>query len=257
MVFQFEEINYTILNKRRRTVGTGNYSNNGANAVISNFGPNLNIPEQVQDENGNYYRVTEIGPSSFEFCLNIIHVFVPSSIEIIRRRGFIFLRNCETFVFANNSHLKIVEQHGLYDMYKIKSLVFTSNCLKELGESSISYALVLQTLVLPSSITKIEAHSLCGMEQIKSIYYCGSVFQGDVISSHTVKNSKTNESAKIFVSNNYHHSTFGNREDFEFADEEICRHKTNICSSVIETCMKRYNSLKHESLLLAILLMVN
>ena len=72
MAFQYKEINYTILDRKRRTVGTGNYSDNGPIAVISNFGPNLNIPEQVPDENGNYYRVTEIGHLSFENCINTI-----------------------------------------------------------------------------------------------------------------------------------------------------------------------------------------
>ena len=78
MSFIYDGIWYTILSSRKRTVGTGNYTNKEPNAVNSDFGDKLIIPEEVVTPNGVYFRVTEIGPSSFYGCspvIQVVHTF--------------------------------------------------------------------------------------------------------------------------------------------------------------------------------------
>lgn len=239
--FTYNNIVYSIISERFRTVRTGNNTNSSPNAVPSNFGPTLNIPEQVKDEQGKYYRVTEIGKYSFNYCLSITSVFVPSSVEIIRTFGLAQLRYCNTLTFGENSRLRIVESYGLYDFYLIESLVFTSNCLVSIDHHGIMFAFKLKSLIFPPSLNTINARALAGMQVIENIYYCGTNEpNADVFVRDADTQPQINSSVEIYVSSKYKGTTFGGRT-IKGIDDSHCQPQTDICSDICLTMKKTQN----------------
>lgn len=240
MQFSVDGILYTVIDEANRLVSTGNNLNSGPNAVSSNFGPNLKIPEKVKGEDGRYFCVAEVGSYSFSQCTCILEVFVPSSVEIIRKCGFWFLTKCTSFTFGANSRLREIEDTGMRDMNLLKSLVFTGSCLKRLGPSCFSYIYNLETLVIPSSVIYIGSNALCGISEIKSIRYCGSSqFGTDILTSHSTTNTKTNATVKIYTNSDYKYSYFGNRNDIIKSDDSVCKLKHSLCLNKVQTCRKQ------------------
>ena len=241
MQFSFESITYTILSQRGiRTVSTGTLETTPEipNAVSSDFGPNLVIPEQVQHE-GKFYVVTEIGPYSFDSCFDIKTVYIPSSIEIIRTFGLGRLRNCISITFAPNSRLRTIEGSGFYDSYKITSLIFTSNCLKTIGNSAFAYSKKLEMLVIPSSVRKVGRNSLAGLNEISDLYYCSSFQPDNDVFYCDSDVDQTNSSLRIHVTESYKYNKVGT---FNVTDHEVgdyCVSKTTICSFINNTCSKK------------------
>ena len=241
MQFSFESITYTILSQRGiRTVSTGTLETTPGipNAVSSDFGPNLVIPEQVQHD-GKFYVVTEIGPYSFDRCLNISFVYIPSSIEIIRTFGLARLRNCINITFAPNSRLRTIEVQGFYDSYQITSLIFTSNCLKTIGNSAFAYSKKLEMLVIPSSVRKVDKYAIAGLSEINDLYYCSSIPPDEDVFYCNSNEFQTNSSLRIHVTESYKSETFGTRNINDRNTGDYCVEKTTICSFINNTCSKK------------------
>ena len=219
-MFEENGIKFKIL-KGRRKVGTGDYSSSGPNAVKSSFAGKLEIPERVKSPEGFFYFVKEIGPFSFYACEKITSVFVPSCVEIINEQGLANLKYCINISFGENSQLKEIKYRGMVNLYKLKTLVFTGNCLKLIAERALAYAYVLNELVIPSSVIKIGPVALCGLREIKKIYYCGrSKFNNDIMTYS--EGTQTNSAAEIYVTTNYLYKIFGDRSNLKTIVDETC-----------------------------------
>lgn len=219
MTFKANDITFLVL--RNNFVGTGDYSNSTHNAVSSSFSGKLVIPERVKGPDDTYYIVKEIGPRSFMGCYEITSVFVPSSIEIINEDGLRDLINCTKLTFGHNSKLRIIKCLGMVNLYKIKSLVFTGKCLQEIGELGLAYAFLLEELVLPSSITRINESALVGLREIKKLSYCGvKELRNDILTKEG--GSQTNSTAEIYVTNDYQYDTFGGRSNLKRINDKRC-----------------------------------
>lgn len=241
-IFEDDGIVYSLINQRVRTVQTGNNSTIGSNAISSNSPQKLVIPGQVKDENGRFYRVTEIGRYSFYDNNYITSVYLPSSIEIIRRYGLAGMKNCIEMAFGDNSRLRIVEDHGLYDLYGLQSLKLTSNCLVSFGFAALAFAFKLESLTLPSSIKYIGGSGIGGLTAIKTLYYCGT----KDLNSNSIETGGdlpvTNSSLEVYVSSKYQGSTFVKRS-IKGVDDSHCTPKIYICYDIYKTYMKtRYIS---------------
>ena len=240
--FAFNGIIYSVISERFRTVRTGNNSETGPNAVLSSYNQPLDIPNQVKDSAGRYYRITEIGSYSFYKCLGITSVSLPASIEIIRIRGLSGLQKCRSLTFEQNSRLKIIEEQGLYDFYLIESLVFTSNCLRSIGNIGITFAFALKTLVIPSSVKYIGRSGIGGMKTMQKVYYCGSKDQEANIFQTSSQLTQMNPSFEVYVSSKYKGDTFAGRT-IKGRDDSVCEQKTDICSDMCITIKKSKHTL--------------
>ena len=165
MTFEYNNIIFSFLNKREKTVSTGTLqeTEDSPNALQGNYETNLIIPELVQYHQTKY-RVTEIGQFSFTKATELESVYIPASIIAIRKKAFYGLSTLKTLTFAENSRLQILESNSFYDLYAIPNIVFTSNCLKTIESASMAFAKSIHQLVLPSSLTQLSQSSLAGME---------------------------------------------------------------------------------------------
>ena len=240
-MFSFNGIKYKIINRRKRAVGTGDYSSIEPNAVDDNTITELIIPEQVKNEKNVFFRVTEIGPHSFGECSRVTSVFVPSSVEIIHDFGFHRLVSCTSFVFGENSKLRRIGTKAIYDFYLLEKIIFTGNCLTTIGSQSIQYSKNLQSIMLPSSVRKIEGGAIGGTMSIKTIYYCGSTFQGDNILSGS-PDVQTNPSVLIYTTSKYKESTFGGWKVTSHDADDVCIKKSDICREFFISCRSKHYS---------------
>ena len=238
-VFEYQGITYSVISERLRTVRTGDNREYGPNAVPSEYGTTLLIPEQVKNEKGKYYRVTEIGRYSFYGCKNITSAFIPSSIEIIHKYGLAALTKCTSLTFGENSKLKIIEEGGLYDLYESRSIEFTSNCIKSIDDYGLGFSFLMKTLILPSSIKFIGNKTLGGLRGVAAIYYCGIHDQStNIFRTRDTVQPQTNTSASIYVSSRYlGGDTFAGRA-VTGIDDSHCQAQSDICYDICLTIKK-------------------
>ena len=232
-VFQYGDYKYSIIDFNRRTCRIGDNSESKPNAIADGYSKDVIIPSRVWYENKLFY-VTEIGQYAFYGinCPNIKKVFIPYTVEVIREWGLARLFSCEVLQFESGSHLKTIETHALYDLYKIKSISFPSNCLEELGYSSMRFMKdELKELIIPSSVVKIENCSFGGMTKLEHLYYCGL---------HPIKEMGIFESLKdnyvtpnllqIHVLSNYEYKQFGERTITKNDADDHCKELNTYCS---------------------------
>ena len=228
-VFTYNGILFSVINEDLKTVRTGNNSNTGPNAVGSDYGPDLNIPTHAIKENGKKYLVTEIGSFSFNTCRGVKSAYVPSTVRIIRKRGFAAMTNCVSLKFGEFSQLKTIEAEGLYDLYALESLTFTSNCITTVGKAVMMFASKIKTLTLPSSLININTLAFGGMIGLQTFYYCGSAEQSNAIfNTYVPSNPQTNASAEIYVTSRYKGTMLGNRS-IKGVDDKHCQSQFTIC----------------------------
>ena len=234
-IFAFGDFTYSIINFNKRTcrTGTGTKSAQEPNAMPNGYSKDIIIPSQVSFED-KLFLVTEIGPYSFfgSNSPNIKRVFIPYSVEIIREWGLARLLNCEEVIFEFGSCLSKIETYGLYDFYQLKTIKFTSKCLKEFGESSMRFAKdALQTLIIPGSVNKIERISFGGMAKLKDFYYCGlNKIEGIDIFESDRTDYVTPYTLIVHVLSNYPYDKFGERSVTKDADDK-CKELSIECKS--------------------------
>ena len=236
MTYTIDGILYSIISQRKRTARTG-YDYETHALPPDTALTNLVIPSQVKI-NEKFYIVTEIGPNSFQDCISITSIFIPTTVEIIRSQAFYRLRECTTLTFGENSRLKVIEYDAFYDFYKIQSIVFTGNCLKTIGHAAFAFANQnLKELVFPQSLREIGTSALAGLERIENIYYCGNgEFNENIFQSLNVNDTQTNPNVQIHVTLNYQYTKFAGKTIIKDADSR-CTVLTDICdlSSYCET----------------------
>ena len=238
-VFTFGDFNYSIINYHQRTcrTGTNQYERSSEtkepNAMPNGYSKDIIIPSHVSFED-KLFLVTEIGPCSFYgyYSQNIKKVFIPYSVEIIREWGLAGLQGCEEIIFEFGSCLTKIELNGLYDLYKLKSIKFTSNCLKEFGESSMRFAKdALEILIIPGSVNKISRVSFGGMAKLQDLYYCGL---NKIVGTEIFKSENevvTPETLTIHVLSNYQYDKFGERRVTNTDADNYCKHLSGECKS--------------------------
>ena len=223
----YKGTNFTIIDEFRKRAGTGSYqmftfATGQSTAIPSSYKGSLAIPGEIEDEKGQKYVVTEIGPFSYFHCVDVTSLYVPASITIIREYGIAQLWYCTSLTFENNSKLTEIKDHGMYDFCRLKALVFTGNKLRILATRSITYAFEMETLIIPSSVKSIGLHSFLGYTQLKTLYYCGTFFIPENIFYAEGEYKRTNDSTQFFTSKRYRYDTF--------AGKEITSKNINVCT---------------------------
>ena len=233
MAFEFKDIFFSFLDHKKKTVSTGTRQQTTyPNALKESYSQTLIIPELVSTPRG-VYKLTEIGQYSFFNATNLRSIYIPASVKIIRNYGVSYLHQLENITFAKDSRLSVIEEVGLYDMYSIRELVFPGNCLKTINRYAISYAFVLNRLVLPASIQSMGKASIAGLRSLDDLYYCGSVvINEEVFFKDHEDTDITNSTLRIHVSPNYQSDTFGGRQVTDRNLQDYCQTVPFVCSDV-------------------------
>ena len=244
-VFQYGDYTFSINSFTKRTCRLGDNSEKQPNGIPDYYPQNISIPSQVWYEDRLFY-VTEIGKNALccQNCVNTQKIFIPYTVEIIRTWGASRLIYCEEIQFEPGSHLQIIEEFGLYDLYRLKTINFASNCLKELKETSMRFAkLVLEQLIIPSSVETIARLSLGGMPQLKDFYYCGQYkIEGTEIFVSGMDDTVTPSSLNIHVLSTYKYDYIGERSVTHRDADEYCQPFESYCSLYHQiTCPKSSN----------------
>ena len=113
--------------------------------------------------------ITGIGSSLF-YCCTATKISLPESLTYIGYNG---IRECENLTEINfPSSLKTVDDYGLCWLSSLTVIDLSQTQLKEIGWGVLWAEENLQTLYLPSSITKIEGDGL-GSAALTDIYFIG------------------------------------------------------------------------------------
>lgn len=150
-VFTYNDLKYKVLSETDKTCEVSDNAGTTGDVVI---------PETAEN-NGESYRVTEIGVSAFAACRTMKSISIPESVVAIRERG---LENCsglETLVIPNS--VTVIEYRGIFGCSGLTSLTLSNN-LKEIAPSTCSGCNYITELTIPDSVEKIgdEAFNFCG-----------------------------------------------------------------------------------------------
>ena len=109
-----------------------------------NISGDLIIPEEVIDEEGQTYKVTEIGSSAFFYCLSLTAITIPNSVIKIGSSAF---GECSSL-----------------------TSVSIGNSVTEIGSSAFRYCTSITSVTIPNSVTKIGVDAFDDCYKLTAVY---------------------------------------------------------------------------------------
>lgn len=137
------------------------------------------IPSEVTD-NGKTYKVTSIGEEAFLGRRYITSVTIPSTIESIGDNAFEGCYNSgdgqglKTVVFSGESKLKTIGKHAFSSCCALESISIPSSVTK-IGEGAFIYCYKLASVNIPEGVDKIEKETFMSCESLTTVTIPASV----------------------------------------------------------------------------------
>ena len=137
------------------------------------------IPSEVTD-NGKTYKVTSIGEEAFLGRRYITSVTIPSTIESIGDNAFEGCYNSgdgqglKTVVFSGESKLKIIGKNAFSSCCALESISIPSSVTK-IGEGAFIYCYKLASVNIPEGVDKIEKETFMSCESLTTVTIPASV----------------------------------------------------------------------------------
>ena len=137
------------------------------------------IPSEVTD-NGKTYKVTSIGEEAFLGRRYITSVTIPSTIESIGDNAFEGCYNSgdgqglKTVVFSGESKLKTIGKNAFSSCCALESISIPSSVTK-IGEGAFIYCYKLASVNIPEGVDKIEKETFMSCESLTTVTIPASV----------------------------------------------------------------------------------
>ena len=137
------------------------------------------VPSEVTD-NGKTYKVTSIGEEAFLGRRYITSVTIPSTIESIGDNAFEDCYNSgdgqglKTVVFSGESKLKTIGKHAFSSCCALESISIPSSVTK-IGEGAFIYCYKLASVNIPEGVDKIEKETFMSCESLTTVTIPASV----------------------------------------------------------------------------------
>lgn len=137
------------------------------------------IPSEVTD-NGKTYKVTGIGEKAFEGRRYMTSVTIPSTIESIGDNAFEGCYNSgdgqglKTVVFSGESKLKTIGKNAFSSCCALESISIPSSVTK-IGEGAFIFCYKLASVNIPEGVDKIEKETFMSCESLTTVTIPASV----------------------------------------------------------------------------------
>ncbi len=127
----------------------------------------VRIADEVEDEEGRVYKVTEIGDEAFSACDILETVEIPDGIIKIGEWAFSACDNLKTVKLPNT--LKELNKATFYDCKNLQMIVIP-DCVTRIGDSAFYGCNALSDLILPEGLSEIGSSAFDYCNSLKSIY---------------------------------------------------------------------------------------
>lgn len=185
----WREFNITDNSIKVTSSGSGSYYeyvlNDDGTAILANapfvdyLEGEVVIPSEVTD-NGKTYKVTSIGEEAFLGRRYITSVTIPSTIESIGDNAFEDCYNSgdgqglKTVVFSGESKLKTIGKHAFSSCCALESISIPSSVTK-IGEGAFIFCYKLASVNIPEGVDKIEKETFMSCESLTTVTIPASV----------------------------------------------------------------------------------
>ena len=120
----------------------------------------------------------KLGSQSFRNDLSVIDINLPPSLTSVGQGALTPLSAKEMWI----QNLTKLESTAFYN-WLFATRIYLSSTVTKLGYNCFSYARALKELVIPKSITEINAHSLINLTGLKKIYFMGPSLENIVLTA--------------------------------------------------------------------------
>ena len=173
--FTYGKIRYVVTGDGEVEVGRQN-----ANAVSGS----LMIPNYVEDNKRNRYRVTSIGESAFFKCSNLTSVTIPNSVTTIKKAAF---NDCGITSVTISDSVTSIGYAAFAVCKRLRKVEIPKN-VKSIEDYTFSGCDELTSVTLPDSVTSIGKDAFPKGAKIKKQSYLKSVSSKYVKSKHMKEN---------------------------------------------------------------------